>query len=79
MNEHFFNAIARHDIEKIQDIIDCEIDVNVRNEKGWTALEMAVILGSQELIELLLKNGFDINLEHIHKNTNLALLYVKKR
>jgi len=32
-----------------------------------------------QIIEKFSKNGFDINLEHIHKDTNLALLYAKKR
>lgn len=32
-----------------------------------------------QIIEKFSKNGFDVNFEHIHKKTNLALLYVKKR
>jgi predicted RNA methylase len=32
-----------------------------------------------QIIEKFSKNGFDINLEHVHKDTNLALLYAKKR
>lgn len=32
-----------------------------------------------QIIEKFSKNGFDINFEHIHKETNLALLYIKKR
>jgi len=32
-----------------------------------------------QIIEKFSKNGFDINLEHVHKDTNLALLYAKRR
>ena len=32
-----------------------------------------------QIIEKFSKNGFDINMEHVHKETNLALLYAKKR
>ena len=32
-----------------------------------------------QIFEKFTKNGFDLNFEQVHKNTNLALLYVKKR
>jgi predicted rRNA methylase YqxC with S4 and FtsJ domains len=32
-----------------------------------------------QIIEKFSKNGFVLNLEHVHKDTNLALLYAKKR
>ena len=32
-----------------------------------------------QIIEKFSKNGFNINMEHVHKETNLALLYAKKR
>ena len=32
-----------------------------------------------QILEKLTKNGFDLKFEQIHKNTNLALLYAKRK
>jgi predicted RNA methylase len=54
----------------------------MRRVNKWV-IEFHDIYGNYEnifnIIEKFSKNGFDINYEQIHKNSNLALLYVKKR
>jgi len=56
---------------------------NIMKRVNKWVIEFHDIYGNHEnifnIIEKFSKNGFDINYEKIHKNSNLALLYVKKR
>lgn len=41
--------------------IDAGADVNVRDNTGCTALMFAIKNGNKEMVELLIKNGADVN------------------
>jgi len=57
-------------------------DDTMKKVDKWV-IELHDIYGNYEqifnIIEKFSKNGFNINYEQVHKNTNLALLYAKKK
>ncbi|MDA2164604.1 ankyrin repeat domain-containing protein [Bacillus cereus] len=50
-------AIANKQIELVTFLIEKGSDVNVIQSGGWTGLHEAALLGNEEIIVLLLKNG----------------------
>jgi ankyrin repeat protein len=54
------------DIQVIEDILAYTlVDVNARNEDGWTALMWAAHMGNEKVVELLLNHpGIDVNLQN---------------
>lgn len=50
-------AIANKQIELVAFLIEKGSDVNVMQSGGWTGLHEAALLGNEEIIILLLKNG----------------------
>lgn len=50
-------AIANKQIELVAFLIEKGSDVNVIQSGGWTGLHEAALLGNEEIIVLLLKNG----------------------
>jgi hypothetical protein len=57
-------------------------DETIKKVNKWVIELHDIYNNSEKILEIIEKftiNGFDINYEQVHKNTNLALLYVKKR
>ena len=57
-------------------------DETMKRANKWV-IELHSIYDNRDkilnIIEKFTLNGFDVNYEQVHKNTNLALLYAKKR
>lgn len=68
----------KYNLEIIKKIIEeGKIDINEKNSKGWTALQLACInlyFSSTKTVKLLLKNGADINNQDNDGNTILHLM-----
>ena len=50
-------AVVTGDVDLVQRLIDEGVDVNLRNEHGHTALQLATRRGDQRMIDLLLENS----------------------
>jgi ankyrin repeat protein len=59
--EIFWEATARNDISAIKRVMDDIEDVSKENEHGWSAIIMAAYNQNRDVVELLLKNGVNIN------------------
>lgn len=70
--QEIFAAVKNNDLEKIKVLIEKDASlVNIKDEAGNTPLHNAVIIGSGEIIELLLSRGADINAQNTQLNTPL--------
>jgi tRNA G37 N-methylase Trm5 len=78
-----FIDFIKIDIEWAEYDLLMNISDDIMKRVNKWVIEFHDIWGNSHLILQILekfsKNGFDINYEQIHKNSNLALLYVKKR
>ncbi len=60
----FFSAVKSGDNKRVEEILSKEdIDLNIQNERGLTALMIAAELGHERVVESLLKHGADPNIE----------------
>ncbi len=55
------DAARSGDSASVQTLLNTGIDVNKKNEDGWTPLHIAASKNHREIVELLIKNGADIN------------------
>ncbi|MAD25531.1 MAG: hypothetical protein CMO44_15325, partial [Verrucomicrobiales bacterium] len=55
------DAAESGDLSIVQTLINTGIDVNQKNEDGWTPLHIAASKNHREIVELLIDNGADIN------------------
>ena len=55
-----FDAVQRGDAAEVAQILDLGIDINARNS-GWTLLTMATVWAHEELSNLLIERGADVN------------------
>ncbi|XP_046555705.1 putative ankyrin repeat protein RF_0381 [Haliotis rubra] len=60
-NRMFIKAAEKGLKEIVESLIDFAVVVNVRDEKGWTALHFASLQGNIELVKLLHRRGGEIN------------------
>jgi ankyrin repeat protein/L-ascorbate metabolism protein UlaG (beta-lactamase superfamily) len=66
------DAIQKGDVAKVKTLISNNKElIHMKSEKGQTPLHLAVQNGSQEIIELLLSQGADINARDSEGNTPL--------
>jgi ankyrin repeat protein len=56
MIEKMLLEINMNNINKVKDLIDQGIDVNLKNKYGWTALILATELRNKSIIKLLLNH-----------------------
>ena len=69
------DAIGRHDLQAVQDILNRGADPNARSPKNLrTPLHDAVDYGNVEIVNILIKAGADVNAQDIKKDTPLMLL-----
>jgi uncharacterized protein len=73
------NAAANGDNEKVFEILDGGLSINVRFERddselsGRTVLMIASLRGYENLVEALIKRGADVNLKHYSGDTALMM------
>ena len=73
--EKLFQAAEDGDIISIETIIKTnpQLDINIQNEHGWTALMIASYHGNLDVVKVLVENGADVN---IQSNTGLTALMI---
>ena len=54
-------AALEGNIEAVKQAIANGVDVNAKNNDGWTPLHGAAVFGKNEIVELLIAEGADIN------------------
>jgi len=66
-------AAQEGNIEAVKQAIANGVDVNAKNNDGWTALHMAARFGQKEIGELLIAEGADVNAKN---NYGWTALYI---
>ena len=70
--EHFFAAVEREDLEKIEELLtDTVLNVDCRNDDGEGALHCAAGKGRPEVVQVLLNKGLDIEAKDSRDRTAL--------
>ncbi|XP_011641016.1 caseinolytic peptidase B protein homolog [Pogonomyrmex barbatus] len=59
--KRFFRAVQHGNVSELKKIIIEGIDINIRHQLGWTALQTAAINQREEIMKILLDNGADVN------------------
>lgn len=63
--QYLMLAIDTGDIEIVQALLESGINVNQRDEDGWTALMYASLEGYSNIVEALVRAGSDVNAESL--------------
>ncbi len=61
VNQEFIKVAKGGDIQKVQELINARVDINVKDHTGCNALLAAAREGHKDVVELLLKHNADIN------------------
>lgn len=79
--EPIHDAVKAGDLAKVQEIEASEhvVDIDIKDEQGYTPLHWAVDVGSLEISSLLLEKGADVNAVDNEKNTPLHIASDKGR
>ena len=78
LNSLLREAIGRHDLQAVQDLLNRGADPNARSSKSLsTPLHDAVDIGDVDIVNILIKAGADVNAQDIKKDTPLMLLACK--
>eukprot|EP00184_Porphyridium_aerugineum_P002789 CAMPEP_0184700338 /NCGR_PEP_ID=MMETSP0313-20130426/12203_1 /TAXON_ID=2792 /ORGANISM="Porphyridium aerugineum, Strain SAG 1380-2" /LENGTH=588 /DNA_ID=CAMNT_0027159951 /DNA_START=196 /DNA_END=1959 /DNA_ORIENTATION=- len=70
---NFLNAAAYGKYEQVVKFIDMGVKLNCRDERNWTALHLAVENSHENIVELLLNKGANINDEYNYRATALHI------
>eukprot|EP00029_Vermamoeba_vermiformis_P011545 TRINITY_DN6369_c0_g1_i1.p1 TRINITY_DN6369_c0_g1~~TRINITY_DN6369_c0_g1_i1.p1 ORF type:complete len:449 (-),score=136.63 TRINITY_DN6369_c0_g1_i1:32-1345(-) len=60
--DDIFKALMRSDTEAVKTFINSNVDLNEKNERGFTPLHIAALNGSDDLIQLIINNKADPNI-----------------
>lgn len=60
--EKYFDCAATGKLEEVKYLLKATVHVDLRNEKGWTALMLASRNGHLDIVNTLLEKGCDVNL-----------------
>lgn len=60
--DNFFEAVKKAEKNKIEEFLKLGIDINSFDKNQNTALEIACLSGNLEIVDLLIKNGANVNL-----------------
>ncbi|KAG5460829.1 MAG: ankyrin repeat-containing domain protein, partial [Olpidium bornovanus] len=72
VKKNIWVAASDGDIERVRELIDRGgVDVNARDEFGYSALHAAVSYGHRDLAELLLRHGADVDIRDFDGDTPL--------
>ena len=72
-HEELLSACRRGNLEEVEKLIEKGVDVNAKDDIGWTAMMWAAVNGHTEIIELLIDNG--AGFEVIDNNGLTALMW----
>lgn len=59
--KEFFNATERDQFSIVKALIKGKININAKNKRGFTALEIATYYGYKDIVKLLINSGAVIN------------------
>ena len=79
-NTSLINAIESNNLKKVEDLLKTNTsNINKLNDSGLSPLHTSIIKGNIKIINLLIKNGAQINiLSSKNKQTALHLAYINK-
>jgi uncharacterized protein len=77
MGQEWFSAAGRGDLGEVLDWIGRGIDVDLKNEFGWTALSEAALSCQVAVIRALLEHGADPNAEDLRGSTPVTWAVVR--
>ncbi|KAF7721043.1 hypothetical protein EC973_005526 [Apophysomyces ossiformis] len=69
--DNIWIAAGDGQLARVKELIEGGVDVNSRDEFGYTAMHAAVSYNQEAMIKLLLQYGADINIEDSDKDTPL--------
>ncbi len=55
-------AVQERHISRLQVLLEEGVDINIKDVGGWTALILAAENGDKEAVQLLLRNGANVNI-----------------
>jgi len=61
MNQRFLDSAARGELQNLTSLFGA-VNINVKSERGWTALMFAARNGHKEVIDKLMEKGCDVNI-----------------
>jgi ankyrin repeat protein len=76
IDEEFLKACRDGDLKKVKQLLKEGVDVNTKDEDGWTALMYACLKGEKKVAEFLIEKGVDVNAKD--KNGRTALMIAKE-
>jgi len=74
IDKELLNACKDGDLEKVKQLLEEGADVNVKDEKGRTALMFASWYGHKKVVKQLLEKGADVNARE-YKDGETALMW----
>jgi len=69
------DAILLGQLDRVSQLLDSGVEINLKDGKGWTAMHFAAAAGYRSTVELLLARGADVN-STTNKNESCLLLAV---
>ncbi len=75
----FRQAVKKNDCDRVKQLLAQEVDVNLPDDEGWTALHTAVTRGALEIVKLLVEAGADVNAEDKEGKTPLDVAALSLR
>ena len=74
LTEKLISAVDEYDIDDIEKLVRAGADINARNSEGLTLVQMAIKDRTEDIAEILLSLGADVNLK-AHSNGYTAMHY----
>jgi ankyrin repeat protein len=63
-NTPLMKRVLKEDVQGTQELLSHGVDINARNNYGWTALMHAARLGNPELTRILLEHGAAVDAQN---------------
>lgn len=71
--KYLHKAVKDQDTELVERLVNKQIDINIKNKRGWTPLLQACIQGNDKIMRLLLEAKANTELSSLNGNTPLLL------
>ncbi|KAK7496825.1 hypothetical protein BaRGS_00011805 [Batillaria attramentaria] len=73
LTDRFFDSAATGNVQEIKSLMGGAVEVNSKNERGWTALMFAARNGQLPVMEVLIEKGCDVNIMNASGQTALDI------